>query len=242
MFRIVEENGALVLAAIMTPPHRLILAAGDVPASEDALRQLAEVLFRVGQRPPGVMGPVALAEKFAADWKAISGFPKEVAEQLFLYQLEAVAIPTPDRGKLRVATEEDFELVARWWTAAHLDMFGKADPVEDRKGAKDRISDGDVFLWEDGGPVSMACKTRPTKHGITVGLVYTPPEARCRGYATACVGELSRRLLGSGWDFCSLFADVLNPISNSIYQKIGYRPIGNFTEYKFMYKEEKPPV
>jgi hypothetical protein len=161
----------------------------------------------------------------------------QLAEQLTIYELQSVAIPTTDRGRLRVASQEDFELVARWWYAAHMDMFGKADADEDRKGAKDRIADSDVFLWDDGGPVSMACKTRPTRHGICVGMVYTPPEARCRGYATACVGELSRTLLGSGWDFCSLFADVLNPISNSIYQKIGYRPIGNFTEYKFMQKE-----
>jgi predicted GNAT family acetyltransferase len=161
----------------------------------------------------------------------------QLAEQLTIYELKSVATPATDRGRLRVASQEDFELVARWWYAAHMDMFGKADADEDRKGAKDRLTDGDVFLWDDGGPVSMACKTRPTSHGICVGMVYTPPEGRCRGYATACVGELSRTLLESGWAFCSLFADVLNPISNSIYQKIGYRPIGNFNEYKFMEKE-----
>ena len=237
VMRVAEENGALALAAIMTPPHRLIVSTGRTPASDDALRQFAESLFHDGQRPPGVIGPVELSEQFARNWKNVSGIDYQVAEQLRIYEMHAVAIPMPGRGRLRTATAEDFELVARWWSAAHLDMFGKADPEEDRQGAKDRIADGDVFLWDDGGPVSMACKTRPTKHGICVGMVYTPPEARCRGYATACVGELSRTLLRTGRDFCSLFADILNPVSNSIYQKIGYRPIGDFTEYRFLEKE-----
>ena len=79
----------------------------------------------------------------------------------------------------------------------------------------------------------MACKTRPTKRGISVGMVYTPPELRRRGFATACVGELSRLLLREGWAYCTLYADLANPVSNSIYQKIGYRPIGDFEEYGF---------
>jgi predicted GNAT family acetyltransferase len=89
-------------------------------------------------------------------------------------------------------------------------------------------------LWEDGGLVSMACKNRPTRKGISVGMVYTPPEARRRGHATACVGELSRQLLQTGREFCVLFADILNPTSNSIYQIIGYRSLGNFAEYEFL--------
>jgi len=234
VLKIVEENGALVLAAIMTPPHRLIVSSGWRIASDDGLRQFTEALFREGQKLPGVLGPVDLAEKIALDWKQVSGMPYQVAEQLRMYELKAVAIPAPGRGRLRAAAADDFELVARWWHAAHMEMFGTADAEEDHQSAKYRIDDGDVFLWDDGGPVSMASKTRPTRRGISVGMVYTPTESRCRGYATGCVGELSRTLLRTGLDFCSLFADILNPVSNSIYQKIGYRPIGDVAEYAFL--------
>jgi len=53
------------------------------------------------------------------------------------------------------------------------------------------------------------------------------------GYATACVGELSRLLLAMGYEFCTLFADAANPTANDIYQKIGYRPLCNYDEYAF---------
>jgi uncharacterized protein len=236
VFKAVEENGEWVLTAVMTPPHRLIVSTGRMAASDEGVKQFAEALYREEQKLPGVLGPVDLAGKFAVDWEKVSGTQLQMAEQLIMYELKRVAIPAPDRGRLRAAVAEDFELVAGWWYAARMDIFGKADAEEDRQTAKNRIDDGDVFLWEDGRPVSMACKTRPTRHGISVGMVYTPPEARCRGYATACVGELSRTLLRTGRDFCSLFADALNPVSNSIYQKIGYRPIGNVTEYAFLEK------
>jgi len=44
---------------------------------------------------------------------------------------------------------------------------------------------------------------------------------------------LSQQLLGAGWEFCALFTDLANPTSNSIYQRIGYRPVADFDEYIF---------
>ena len=57
--------------------------------------------------------------------------------------------------------------------------------------------------------------------------------ARLFTSATACVSALSQRLLDTGHAFCALFADLANPASNSIYQKIGYRPVGDFAEFDF---------
>ena len=47
------------------------------------------------------------------------------------------------------------------------------------------------------------------------------------------MGELSRTLLDMGWEFCSLFADVDNPVSNYIYLRIGYEPVCDFREIRF---------
>ena len=80
-------------------------------------------------------------------------------------------------------------------------------------------------MWDHGGPVSMASATGPTPNGIRVNGVYTPPEHRGRGYATACVAALSARLLAEGRRFCFLFTDAANPTSNAIYQRIGYVPL-----------------
>ena len=79
----------------------------------------------------------------------------------------------------------------------------------------------------------MAGQGPHSSHGITVNLVYTPPELRGRGYASACVAALSQQLLDAGWEFCTLYTDLANPTSNSIYQRIGYRPVCDSNEYHF---------
>jgi hypothetical protein len=55
--------------------------------------------------------------------------------------------------------------------------------------------------------------------------VYTPPELRGNGYATALTAEVSQRLLDGGRTFCFLYTDAANPTSNAIYERIGYRKV-----------------
>jgi predicted GNAT family acetyltransferase len=85
----------------------------------------------------------------------------------------------------------------------------------------------------DDRPVSLAGYGGPTRHGIRIGPVYTPPAERRRGYASACVAALSQQLLDRGRRFCFLFTDLANPTSNHIYQQIGYRPVSDVDEYRF---------
>jgi predicted GNAT family acetyltransferase len=232
-WRSVRAGGDLVLAAIMTPPHKLILSgAGD--DWDECTNLMAGSLAAEGWKVPGILAPAAPARTMVRNLSAACGKRHKLDQQLRLYELRAVGIPAPSRGRLRKASAADTELVVRWWYEARVEMFGRSDPEDARRTAGYRLQDGEIYLWEDGKPVSMAARTRPTKHGICVGMVFTPPESRKRGYATACVGELSRRLLAEGRDHCTLFADPENPTSNSIYRKIGYRPIGDFEEYGFL--------
>jgi predicted GNAT family acetyltransferase len=92
-----------------------------------------------------------------------------------------------------------------------------------------------MLLWEDDGEtVSFAGWGGRTPNGIRVGPVYTPPELRGRGYATAVTADLSRRLLASGRRFCFLYTDLANPTSNAIYERIGYRRVCESAEFRFV--------
>jgi len=64
--------------------------------------------------------------------------------------------------------------------------------------------------------------------------VYTPPEFRGRGYASALVAALSQAMLDAGYHFCTLFTDLANPTSNHIYQAIGYQPVCDTDEYDYL--------
>jgi predicted GNAT family acetyltransferase len=70
-----------------------------------------------------------------------------------------------------------------------------------------------------------------------VNAVYTPPELRGQGYATATVAALSHLLLDRGYRFCCLYTDLANPTSNAIYQRIGYRPVTDSSVYRIVGRE-----
>lgn len=89
-----------------------------------------------------------------------------------------------------------------------------------------KIDGGRVLLWEVAGePVSLAGIAPPVFGVGRIAPVYTPPEHRGHGYASAGVAEGSRRLHELG-RVC-LTTDVANPVSNRIYAALGYQPLAD---------------
>ena len=90
-----------------------------------------------------------------------------------------------------------------------------------------------MYVWEDDSVTSMAAAMDPTPTGVRIGYVYTPPEARGRGYASILVAELSQLYLDRGRSLCFLYTDMANPTSNAIYQRIGYRQVCEVVDIAF---------
>jgi GNAT superfamily N-acetyltransferase len=226
----VEDGDALVIAAMMTPPHKLVLYGhqGDIKTGVEAL---VSNLIAESWHIPGAFGPGDAPRYFAANWLQDTGEGCELERKLRVYALRKVFNTPLPEGRLRTATEMDGPLLTEWWYAFHQDVFGKADRNDAESAAKYRITQGDLFVWDKDIPVSMAMKTRPTRHGISISMVYTPLEFRGKGYATACVSALSQLLLDMGWEFCALFADLSNATSNQLYQRIGYQAVCDYSEY-----------
>jgi ribosomal protein S18 acetylase RimI-like enzyme len=236
-FHTTHADGRLAGAAMMTPPHNIILCSGP-PWPDGAMSALVDDLLAGGMRIPGVIGPSALADRFASAWKSTLGpfgaVEVEPALRLGLFTCSKVAAVTGSRGSLRRADAGDLELVVGWTSSFHLDCFGEVPEYVTMENTRSMLERGDVFLWMvDGMPVSMAARSRPTWHGVTVSMVYTPPRLRRAGHATGCVAALTRLLLSAGMEFCTLFTDLANPTSNHVYESIGYRRIGEFAEYRF---------
>lgn len=229
----VEDGGRLLLAAMLTPPHHIVLAPLAATASA-AIPPLIDELRGRNISLPGVLGPTAIARAFAQAWADHTGAAYHLRMHQCLHALNEVRTVPSVSGDLRVAAESDVELITGWVRAFQMEALDESgDEAQTRKTVAARVAAGDYVLWEDGRPVSMALKTRPTRHGVSITAVYTPPALRGRGYATACVAALSRRLLARGYHFCTLYTDLANPTSNNIYRRIGYRPLADFDLYQF---------
>jgi predicted GNAT family acetyltransferase len=227
LFATVERRGEVVGCAYRAPPHQLLLT--DMPG--EAVEELARAVASAHPAIPAALGTPELARAFAAAWTRLTGAPSRPGTDQRLYRLDAV-LPIEAPGTLRAATPDELPLAAAWAEAFSRDVHLRYGPGENRVAGW--VEDRCLFFWEEGGePVSMAVAHGATPRGIRIGYVYTPPDRRRRGYAGACVAELSRRLLAAGRAFCVLYADLSNPTTNALYQRMGYKPVADVTDYYF---------
>src|SRR5207253_7002410 len=104
-----------------------------------------------------------------------------------IYEATTVVRPQHVAGAMRAYEASDRGLAIEWLRA----FIAEAVP-DSPEGRVERIVDdreagrGSIVLWEDGGRiVSLAGHAGETPSGFRVGPVYTPPELRGRGYASA---------------------------------------------------------
>jgi len=225
------DDGDIILTAVMTPPHNLILAGEE--QADLGFHALITHLQNNKIQVPGVVAPVEIAERFTWAWKRQVAEAGEVTMRMRVYELRQVQMPYNPPGEFRMANKADIPTIAKWGQAFEAEAMGKSHDL-DYVRAENLITQGKVFIWSlDDEPVSMALKNRPIAHSITVGGVYTPPEQRRQGFAGTLVAHLSQHLLNEGYQFVNLFTDLDNPTSNKIYQEVGYHPVCDFRAYRF---------
>ena len=76
--------------------------------------------------------------------------------------------------------------------------------------------------------------TRKLKKGKSVSGVFTPEEEYCKGYAYNLVYRVSKEFMDNGAEYWVLFTDDTNPISNHVYEKIGYKRMVDTSDIDFL--------
>jgi GNAT superfamily N-acetyltransferase len=225
-FATVRSAKGICMAAFQTLPGRIAITRDSEPGAMEALCRHAH---ETGLVIVAVLGPDPTAEQFAGALADLRGGSPRLHMRQLIHELVTVAsLPGLPAGRLRPARDDDASMVSEWLGIFQAEI---GEPAPLNRAGKQRIAAGELYLWDDGGPRSMAGSTGKTPNGIRVNAVYTPREWRGHGYATATVAALSRILLDQGNRFCCLYTDLANPTSNAIYQRIGYRPVCDAAVY-----------
>lgn len=233
----VEDGGEVIAAALRTPPHRLVVSDTAHVAALNLI--IADAYWLYGDSIPGAHVPNWLSADLAWCWTAVSGKSAHLNMSQRVYQLEKVnSLHSAVVGEMRRFESSDRALITDWMVGFHADALTpisteQAEQITYRYLTAHPDVRGLVFWIAGDTPVSMAGYAGPTPHGIRVGPVYTPPQHRRKGYASACVAALSQELLNAGRRYCFLFTDLSNPTSNHIYQQIGYEPVAGIDDYRF---------
>jgi uncharacterized protein len=227
-------DDAVVGAAVMTPPFNVVVAR---PLASGVISFAARALHEQGVGVPGVTGAVPEAGEFARAWQQLTGADLRLRMSQGIYAAREVQLPEGTSGESRPARPEDRELIVDWLRAFRAEAMPSDAPHVDLGDLVERrlaSSTAGLELWDDGSKaVSLCGYGGRTPHGIRIGPVYTPPELRGRGYASALVAGVTKQLLDGGRDYCFLYTDLANPTSNRIYTNVGYELVCESAEYAF---------
>ena len=228
-----DDNGAVMLAAVCTPPYNLVMYETGNKPNAAAVKLLADELNSAGVTLPGVLAERSLANRFAEMFKGKGRYVNHMSMNIM--QLDKAEDISKAPGQIRALREDDMFFIPYWERAFSVDCKVEVFDIPtnvDR--VQKRLGKDTHFIWEDGHPVSQAVHGRNTQNGAVVNGVYTPPHYRNKGYASSTVSELSKMLMERGRKFCCLFADASNPVSCGIYRKIGYYDVCVYDEVRFI--------
>ena len=210
-----DAESEVVASAIYVDSKALFLAMMPPEAASELARHLRANHVRL----TGVMGRCDVLATFTDAFEQ----PFSTHVDLMLYQL----MKTPDfgraRGHARAATTRDLDLLVAWHRAFEIEvgMIAVPTPLEERVAL--RINHQQLVLWiDDDTVVSMAGANPLPAASARIGPVYTPPEARGRGYAQAVTAAASVHVQRDCSRTVFLFTDANYPASNKAYQRIGF--------------------
>ena len=145
--------------------------------------------------------------------------------------------PTKPRecdGKITLATEEDKEILTKYWYEDSREMRGVAAVTIEQaeKDIKELLETGKFYILKskEGKIVCMASYS-VTENQAKVSHVYTPKEERRKCYAANLIYEVTKILLSKG-HVPVLYTDYNYIASNKAYKNAGYEDQGiliNFT-------------
>ncbi|MFG2515056.1 GNAT family N-acetyltransferase [Streptomyces sp. NPDC048584] len=236
LFGVLESAGEVRAVFYRLPPRGVSVTPLTAGQADSLAARLAGVLPEL----PAVSADHESAAVFAEAWGRHTGATSKARDlRLRLYRLGTLTPPEPlPAGRARVLGEGDLDEAA-FWCGEFAKAVGEDVTVNAETWSSTRYADKRYTLWEtpDRTPVSVAGMNPLIGGQIQVDIVYTPARLRGRGYAAAVAAEVSRAALAAGARDVVLFADLSNPTSNALYQRLGYRTLADWGTYDFAYVE-----
>lgn len=220
----ITQNKKTELIMLYRKPWKLILYSPTNNTSEELYKFAAEQVYREDNKLLGVNAETEIAHKFARFYCEIAKQQYRLVNPLKILVLEKL-LPKQKVNKVtfREATKQDAPLLTQYIKGFHKDALDEEMPDEEaNKKFEAYLERGYYVLEKEGKIVSQAVFSRKLIKGKCISGVYTPKEERGKGYAYNLIYTLSKKCLDEGAEYCVLYTDAENPISNHVYEKIGY--------------------
>lgn len=224
------ENDEKQVEAIFLyrPPYKLLCYCPVFQTNKEFYDYAAKCLYRINQNLIGVNTDIRVGNLLADSYVALSHQKKQTEVKmriLVVHNLENIPLK---QALFRKAQIKDRQTIIENMINFHKEVSGEIRNRESCEREFDNCMKTGIYVLEkEGKIVSQAFLKRKLIYGKNISGVYTPKEERGKGYAKTCVYLLSKKCLEEGARYCVLYADDSNPISNHVYEEIGYKRISD---------------
>lgn len=145
--------------------------------------------------------------------------------------------PDPGYSGLRLATDDDFDVLLPACAAAHQEEIGIDPMARDAEGfrwrTRSQIEEGRSWVWLEGDTILFKAEASAwTPRAVQVQQVWVDPPVRNKGYAQRGMRDLCRLLLERVPAVC-LFVRPENAPAIRVYQRIGMQRAGSYRSLIF---------
>jgi len=224
LLAIVTDGGKTELIMLLRKPWKLLLYSPTGNITNKLYKFAAEEVYKIDRNLPGVNTEKEIGKIFADEYCRIANKKRELHLEMRILVLEKLLkADLKDDVIYRKAEIKDKEILKRFTQEFYNEALNEVltDEVLEEK-FYNYLEKGYYVLEKNGKVVAQTVLSRALKNGKCVSGVYTPKEERGKGYAYNLVYRVSKEFLENGAKYCVLFTDDSNPISNHVYEKIGY--------------------
>jgi len=232
----IHINHDIKLIFLYMAPYNLLIDSFSDISTED-LYDFTYTIYQKCPNLPGINAPLHIAEPFCEFFRQISGkfyYKRLGMDIMVLHELQPLHLP---EGSMRLASKKDLNLVNEWVLSFHQESLNEAVHVKDvDQSNQQRIEQSRLFLFENEHHeiVSMGAIARTLQKGCSLSLIYSDIKKRNLGYGLAITYNLCQHIFNLGYEYITLFVDKSNPISNRVYQKLGFHIISSQYDFRLI--------
>lgn len=231
------NNKTIDIIFLHRRPWKLLIYSLNNENLDNKLKFLSEEINKVDNNLNGVNTEKEIAQKFSKFYCELSN--KKFEEKMKLRILVLTKVKSGELNKniiFRKAELKDKIILKKYIYDMIYETFAtKKEENEIESIFHKALKTGFYIIENNGKIVSQAAVNANLINGKSLGYVYTPKEERNKGYCYNLMYRLCEDLLKNNENkFICLYTDDTNPISNHIYEKVGFERKMDCIEIDFL--------
>ncbi len=236
LFGRVINNNDICIIFCKVEPYNLLIYLHNSNYINQAVSTLASYLVENNISINGINASKYVCDEFINNYSKLTNKNFKCRFCMDIMELKELNTINVVDGFFRKATLEDLDIIVDFRIKFYKEAVNEDVSSDVVEKSKSDIEEGCMYVFENINHkiVSISKMGRQLINGVCISLVYTDENERGNGYGIAVIYYISKIYLEKDNEFCTLFVDAMNPISNNVYKKVGYKILEDNIDFRIV--------